>query len=165
MEAVGQLAGGIAHDFNNLLTVIRGYVSCLVSLVPSSPDTEEALREIDVAADRAAKLTSQLLMFSRKKRIQPQSLDLNAVIARLGSMLRRLIGENIALEIETGDTPLVVHADPVMVEMILLNLAVNARDAMPRGGQLAIQVEEIEIHLAGTAAMPPRTEADSPASV
>ena len=145
MEAVGQLAGGIAHDFNNLLTVIRGYVECLVSQVPSTPDVGEALREIDAAADRAAKLTSQLLMFSRKKRMQLESLNLNVVIAPLASLLRRLLGDNIAVEIETGIAPLFTRADPVMIEMVIMNLAVNARDAMPQGGRLTIRTGEMEI--------------------
>ena len=145
MEAIGQLAGGIAHDFNNLLTVIRGYVQCLILEVPPSPSVTEALHEIDVAAERAAKLTSQMLLFSRKKRIQSQSLNLNEVIAQFANMLRRLLGENIALEIQTAGTPLIIHADPVMIEMVVLNLAVNARDAMPQGGRLVIRTEEVEI--------------------
>ncbi|MDR3458332.1 MAG: response regulator [Verrucomicrobiae bacterium] len=145
MEAIGQLAGGIAHDFNNLLTVIRGYVQCLILELPPAPSVSEALREIDVAAERAAKLTSQMLMFSRKKRIQSQSLDLNEVIAQFGNMLRRLLGENIALEIQTAAAPLTIHADPVMIEMVVLNLAVNARDAMPQGGRLVIRTEAVEI--------------------
>jgi signal transduction histidine kinase/ActR/RegA family two-component response regulator len=147
MEAVGQLAGGIAHDFNNLLTVIRGYVQCLILEMPRSEDVSEALREIDVAAERAAKLTSQMLMFSRKKRMQPQALDLNEVITQLGTMLRRLLGENISLDIQASAAPLTVHADPVMIEMVILNLAMNARDAMPDGGRLLIHTAEIEIKL------------------
>jgi len=149
MEAIGQLAGGIAHDFNNLLTVIRGYVQCLTSEMPQNPNVSEALHEIDVAAERAAKLTSQMLLFSRKKRIQSQSLNLNDVIAQFGTMLRRLLGENIALTIKTTGKPLTIHADPVMIEMVVLNLAVNARDAMPQGGQLIIRTEEIEISAEG----------------
>jgi signal transduction histidine kinase len=145
MEAVGQLAGGIAHDFNNLLTIIRGYVECLTLDLQPTGQTREALGEIDAAAARAAKLTSQLLMFSRKKKMQPERLDLNAVIDQLGSMLRRLLGEDISVVIQTGDVPLTIHADPVMMEMVLLNLAVNARDAMPRGGRLTIRSEPLEL--------------------
>ena len=145
MEAIGQLAGGIAHDFNNLLTIIRGYVECLALDIQPGADAADALREIDAAAARAAKLTSQLLMFSRKKKMQPEHLNLNAVIKQLGSMLRRLLGENIAMEIQTSDLPLTVHADPVMMEMVLLNLALNARDAMPQGGRLCIRSELVEI--------------------
>jgi two-component system, NtrC family, sensor kinase len=146
MEAVGQLAGGIAHDFNNLLTVIRGYVDYLSADGNQTNDGLTALREIANAVDRAAKLTSQMLMFSRKKTVQPQDLDLNEVVTRLGSWLHRLLGENISIHIQNGSRPLVVHADPVMMEQILLNLAVNARDAMPEGGQLTIRTDEVEIH-------------------
>ena len=145
MEAIGQLAGGIAHDFNNLLTVIRGYVQCLILEMPQSAEVAEALHEIDTAAERAAKLTAQMLMFSRKKRMQPHALDLYELVTRLGTLLRRLLGENITTEILTGDAPLTIHADPVMIEMAVLNLAVNARDAMPQGGRLLISVDEIEI--------------------
>jgi CheY-like chemotaxis protein len=145
MEAVGQLAGGIAHDFNNLLTVIRGYVQCLALQNLPDPSVQEALREIDVAAGRAAKLTSQMLMFSRKKRFLPQPLDLNLLIPQFSTMLRQLLGENIATEIQTGAAPLVVQADSVMIEMVLLNLTVNARDAMPQGGRLLIRAAELEI--------------------
>jgi len=145
MEAVGQLAGGIAHDFNNLLTIIRGYVQCLNSEMQRNADVDEALREIDVAAERATKLTSQMLMFSRKKKMQPRSINLNEIIPQLGTMLRRLLDENVALEIETGGPPLAIRADPVMMELIVLNLAVNARDAMPHGGKLLIATREIEI--------------------
>ena len=148
MEALGQLAGGIAHDFNNLLTVIRGYVECLTVLVDPRAEVVEALHEIDGAAERAAKLTSQMLMFSRKKRMQPQSLNLHELITPLATMLRRLLGENISMEIKTGDSPLIIQADPVMIEMVILNLAVNARDAMPQGGQLLIRADEVEIKAA-----------------
>jgi signal transduction histidine kinase len=146
MEAIGQLAGGIAHDFNNLLTVIRGYVQCLTLEMNQSADVAEALHEIDVAAARAAKLTSQMLMFSRKKRMQPLALNLNELVAHLGTMLRRVLGENIEMEIQTAGLLLTVHADPVMIEMAILNLAVNARDAMPEGGRLLISVGEIAIN-------------------
>ena len=148
MEALGQLAGGIAHDFNNLLTVIRGFVECLVLEVHENPNMLEGLHEIDVAAERAAKLTSQMLMFSRKKQLQPQSLNLNEVVAHFGVMLRRLLGENIAVEIRCGNDPLIIHADLIMIEMVVLNLAVNARDAMPTGGRLLIRVEEAVISTA-----------------
>ena len=145
MEALGQLAGGIAHDFNNLLTVIRGYVDCLLLDDHERPDTLAAIQEIGAAADRAAKLTSQILMFSRKKRMQPQELDLNQVISRLGNMLDRLLGENVHLQIECGLHALPVHADPGMMEQVIINLAMNARDAMPAGGKLSIQARAVEI--------------------
>lgn len=145
MQALGKLAGGIAHDFNNLLTVIRGYVDCLLLEGNQSPDNQVALQEIDRAADRAAKLTSQILMFSRKKRMQPQNLDLNEVIHHLGSMLHRLLGENIILQIQCDEAHLMAQADPVMMEQVILNLVMNARDAMPEGGRLTIHSSEIEV--------------------
>jgi len=145
MEALGQLAGGIAHDFNNLLTVIRGYVEFLTSEPNQTPDQTEALAEINRAAERATQLTSQMLMFSRKKRMQPQDLDLKGVVTHLGNMLQRLLGENIAMQIHCEQAPLAVHADSVMIELIILNLAVNARDAMPKGGKLTLHVYETEV--------------------
>ena len=145
MEAVGQLAGGIAHDFNNLISIIRGYVQCLALETHQSAEVREAIREIDVAAERAAKLTSQLLMFSRKKRMQKQFLNLNELLTQFGAMLRSSLGEHIAVELQTGETPLTIHADPVMIEMVILNLAVNSRDAMPQGGRLLIRSSELEI--------------------
>jgi len=146
MEAVGQLAGGIAHDFNNLLTIIRGYVQCLNLEMHKSESVVEALHEIDVAAERAAKLTSQMLMFSRKKRMKPQAINLNEIVTQIGTMLRRVLGENINTEIQTAEKLLPIQADPVMIEMVVLNLAVNARDAMPDGGRLLIRVDEVEIN-------------------
>jgi signal transduction histidine kinase len=145
MEAVGQLAGGIAHDFNNLLTVIRGYVQCLHSEMNLGASVLEALREIDAAAERAAKLTSQMLMFSRKKQIRPVPMDINELLDRAGAMLRRVLGENIALDVQPAAAPLIVQADPVMIEMAVLNLSVNSRDAMPDGGHLLIRAEQIDI--------------------
>jgi len=146
MEALGQLAGGIAHDFNNLLTVIRGSVDCLLMEGDQPAETVEGLQEIEHATERAAKLTSQILMFSRKKRMQTQFLDLNEILVHLGHMLRRLLAENIALQIEGAASPLMIHADPVMMEMVLLNLATNARDAMPQGGTLTIAAKEVELN-------------------
>jgi signal transduction histidine kinase len=145
MEAVGQLAGGIAHDFNNLLTIIRGYTQHLMAELNPGRAVMEALREIDAAAERAAKLTGQMLLFSRKQRMQPRSIHLNEVINQFDTMLRRSLGEHITLEIQTGQVPLTIRADPVMMEMAVLNLAVNARDAMPRGGKLLITAGLVEI--------------------
>ncbi|HEX9045913.1 MAG TPA: response regulator [Verrucomicrobiae bacterium] len=145
MDALGQLAGGIAHDFNNLLTVIRGYTDCLIEEGQQTPDTLAALHEINHAAERATKLTSQMLVFSRKKRMQPQVLDLNETIHRVGHLLRRLLGENIVLQMQCTVEPLLVRADPVMIEQVLLNLAVNARDAMPHGGELKIATSTVEV--------------------
>jgi len=148
MEAVGQLAGGIAHDFNNLLTVIRGYTDCLTAELPRSPKVVEALREIDAAAERAARLTAQMLMFSRKKRMQPQAVNLPALITQFGTMLGRVLGEQITMDISPGEIPLTLNADPVMIEMVILNLALNARDAMPQGGRLQISVQPREFTVA-----------------
>jgi signal transduction histidine kinase len=145
MEAVGQLAGGIAHDFNNLLTIIRGYTQHLMAELSPDRVVLEALREIDAAAERAAKLTGQMLLFSRKQRMQPRSINLSEVIAQFDTMLRRSLGEHINLEIQPGPAPLMIRADPVMMEMVVLNLAVNARDAMPRGGRLLITASLVEL--------------------
>jgi signal transduction histidine kinase len=145
MEALGQLAGGIAHDFNNLLTVIRGYADCLQAEPLQPNERDKAINEIRFAADRAAKLTSQMLIFCRKKPLQREDVDLNELIRNLGNLLRRLLGENIAVEFQSNKDLLMVHADAGMMEQIILNLAVNARDAMPDGGRLAIHADEIEL--------------------
>ena len=136
MEAVGQLAGGIAHDFNNLLTVITAYSGLLME--ESGNGTSE-LKEISAAARRAATLTRQLLAFSRKQLLQPKVLDVNAVIAEVEPMLKRLIGEDIEIVLALDASVAPVRIDPGQIEQVLLNLAVNARDAMPTGGVLRIE--------------------------
>lgn len=139
MEAIGQLAGGVAHDFNNILTVIHGHASLLTM---SSLD-DAALRsaqQIVQAAERAAGLTRQLLTFSRRQLIQPKRLDLNKIVGNMTDMLGRLLGENISLQLNYCPTPAMVEADAGTMEQVLLNLAVNARDAMPRGGTLALRI-------------------------
>jgi two-component system cell cycle sensor histidine kinase/response regulator CckA len=133
MEAIGQLAGGIAHDFNNLLTVINGHVSLLLDSETHTPDTVEALKQVYLAGERAAGLTRQLLFFSRKRPIERQSLDLNQIVKEVASLLRRLIGEQIKLELRLAPELGAVEADVSMMEQILINLVVNARDAMTRG--------------------------------
>jgi PAS domain S-box-containing protein len=138
MEAVGRLAGGIAHDFNNLLTAITGYADLLLQRAPPGPLTRYGT-EIKHAADAAAGLTRQLLAFSRKQVLQPRVVDLNAVMRDADRMLRRLIGEDIELIAVYADGAALVRADPVQLEQVILNLAVNARDAMPEGGRLLIQ--------------------------
>ncbi len=145
MEAFGQLAGGVAHDFNNLLTVIEGNISLLQLQEPQSAEQAEALAEIAKAAERAANLTRQLLTFSRRQIFRPNPLDLNEVVANTAKMLQRLIGEHISLETRfaPGETP--VMADRNMMEQILVNLAVNSRDAMPKGGRLIIETAAIVI--------------------
>src|SRR5262245_46479731 len=131
MESVGQLAAGVAHDFNNLLTIIQGH-SGLLSDAPSlATDLKESVRQITFAAERAANLTRQLLMFSRKQVMQPQLLNLNEVIQNLNKVIRTLVGAQISLERALMEDLPPIHADPGMMEQILVNLSVNARDAMP----------------------------------
>ena len=141
MEAVGRLAGGVAHDFNNLLTVIAGYAE-LVSATLNTPDFRvEDLDEIKRAAHRASLLTRQLLAFGRKQVLRPEVLDINVVVREVGRLVSRLIGEDIELVLETTSAPLSVFGDRSQVEQVLMNLAVNARDAMPSGGRLIIRTE------------------------
>jgi PAS domain S-box-containing protein len=145
MEAVGRLAGGVAHDFNNLLTVIGGYCSLSLQQIEGNPLLQKNVGEILKASDRAAALTSQLLAFSRKQVLQPRVLQLNEVVRSMEKMLRRLIGEDV--ELSTSFDPALGHvlADPGQIEQVLMNLAVNARDAMPRGGKLTISTSNISI--------------------
>ena len=138
MEAIGRLAGGVAHDFNNLLTVILGYGSLLLEQTPANDARYEPIRMIRTTAERAAALTRQLLAFSRKQLLMPVVLDLNTVITELAPMLRRLIGEDIRLVTDLADGLGAIKADRNQLEQILVNLVVNARDAMPTGGQLTI---------------------------
>jgi two-component system, cell cycle sensor histidine kinase and response regulator CckA len=145
MEAVGQLAAGVAHDFNNILTIIQGHVSLLLVSSTLGRQVTESLRQVSNAADRAAALTRQLLAFSRKQFMQPRTIDLQDLIEHLGKMLTRLIGEHIALTCEFGEGPLHVQADPACLEQVLVNLAVNARDAMPHGGQLKIATARVTL--------------------
>ena len=139
MEAVGQLAGGVAHDFNNLLGVITGYSELLSRRLEPEHAGHKALEQIRKAADRAAALTRQLLAFSRKQVLEPKVLDLNAVLAGVDKMLRRLIGEDVQIQTRFAEDLWQVKADPGQVEQVIVNLAVNARDAMPKGGQLTLE--------------------------
>jgi two-component system, cell cycle sensor histidine kinase and response regulator CckA len=146
MQAVGQLAGGIAHDFNNILTVILGYAQILLDR--DRPDEELVQRsseQIRSAADRAAALTRQLLAFSRKQVLQPRVLNFNHVLADLSKMLRRLITENIQISTTAAPDLGSVKADPAQVEQVILNLAINARDAMPNGGHLTIETANVDL--------------------
>ena len=140
MEAVGQLAGGIAHDFNNLLTAILGYSELVRDQLQESPELLEEVEEIRKAGQRASALTRQLLAFSRKQVLEPQTLDLREVVGEVGKMLRRVIGDDIELETSSDPALHAVVADPGQIEQVLLNLAVNARDAMRQGGTLSIQL-------------------------
>jgi len=144
MDAVGRLAGGIAHDFNNLLTVIRLNTEIIIDgFDPTDPRSED-VKQIRIAAERASSLTRQLLAFSRKQILQPRVLDLNSVVASVEPMLRRLIGEDIAIASSAAARGYIV-ADPGQIEQILVNLVVNARDAMPQGGTISIETENVEL--------------------
>jgi len=138
MEAIGQLAGGVAHDFNNILTVIRGHASLLVAGKMEPAECADCSHQIIRAADRATDLVRQLLLFSRKQVLQPAHINLNEVVAGMTKMLKRLLGEDIALSSDLAPSLPVIFADSGMMEQVLLNLAVNARDAMPSGGKLTI---------------------------
>jgi two-component system, cell cycle sensor histidine kinase and response regulator CckA len=139
MDAIGQLAGGVAHDFNNVLTAILGYTALLLDNARDLPDFIADLQEIQKAGERAGSLTRQLLTFSRKQAHQSVTLNLNDVISELEKMLRRLVGEDVRLETVKESKLHRVKADPNQIEQVLVNLAVNAREAMPRGGTLRIQ--------------------------
>jgi signal transduction histidine kinase len=143
MEAVGRLAGGVAHDFNNLLTVISGYSEAMLDGHDPGDNTYQGLKEIQAAAGRAALLTRQLVAFSRKQILAPKSLDLNAVIAEMEKMLRRLIGEDVDLITLMKPRLGKVYADPGQLQQVVMNLAINARDAMPEGGKLTIETGTI----------------------
>jgi PAS domain S-box-containing protein len=145
MEAVGRLAGGIAHDFNNILTAITGYSELLLRELTPEDTRREDVQEIRAAADRAATLTRQLLAFSRKQVLQPQALDLNTIIANLERLLARLIGEHIQLSAILDPGVGRINADPGQIEQVVVNLAVNARDAMPQGGQLTIETRAAQL--------------------
>jgi hypothetical protein len=142
LEAIGRLAGGVAHDFNNLLTVISGYASML--LARAGGDGEE-LREIVHAADQAASLTRQLLAFSRRQVLHPRVLDLNEIIAGMEPMLHRLIGEDVSVGVRLAEDLVPVEADRAQLERVILNLAANARDAMPEGGRLTIETANVDL--------------------
>jgi PAS domain S-box-containing protein len=145
LEAVGQLAGGVAHDFNNLLMLIQAHNEHLRDHLSTDDPARKDVLQIENAVTRAASLTAQLLTFSRKQVLRPEILNLNAVLADVGKMLHRLIGENIEVNIVPACSPARVKADPGQIEQVILNLAVNARDAMPAGGRLTITVGEAEL--------------------
>ena len=146
MDSIGQLAAGIAHDFNNVLTIIRGYADMFLEKENLENELREPAEQISVAAERAANLTRQLLMFSRKQLMQSQNLDLNEIIGNVTKFLRRILGEDITLHFNYSPHLPPIHADSGMIEQIILNLAVNARDAMPRGGTLTIGTRALEIN-------------------
>jgi PAS domain S-box-containing protein len=140
MDAIGRLAGGIAHDFNNMLGAILGFASALQEELPVPSPMARDAEQIVLAAERAAQLTRQLLAFSRKQVLQPSVFDLGRLVRDLEPMLRRLLGEHIELAVKTAGGPARIKADPTQIEQIVLNLVINARDAMPRGGRLTVAV-------------------------
>ena len=145
MEAVGRLAGGIAHDFNNLLTLISGYTDLALSR-PSVPlELRADIERIENAAGRAAALVRQLLAFSRRQVLQPKTLDLNAIVVNMDKLLRRLIDDNIAMTTRVEENLGKVKADPAQIEQVIMNLVVNARDAMPKGGRLVLETGNVEL--------------------
>ena len=153
MESIGQLAAGVAHDFNNMLTIIQGHTSALLARPTLPPDVLDPVQAVYFAAERAAGLTRQLLMFSRKNVMQVRLLDLREVVGNMSKMLQRLFGETITLEFQPPDELPVVQGDTGMIEQVIMNLAVNARDAMPKGGKLtiglgavAVDATHVEIH-------------------
>ncbi len=150
LEAVGRLAGGIAHDFNNILTIITGYCDLLLQDLPPDETMHEEVSVIQEAARRAAELTRQLLAFSRKQMLTPELVDLNAAVAEAQKMLRRLIGEDIDLTIQQDPRLGPAKVDPGQLQQVLLNLALNARDAMPRGGTLLLATRRVVIDAVGT---------------
>ena len=139
LEAIGRLSGGVAHDFNNLLGLIIGYSEALQQRIPPEDPYREAVDEIQNAGKRAAALTQQLLAFSRKQVLEPRILSLNDIIVDIEKMLRRLVGENIEMELVLAPDTQTIKADRSQIEQVILNLVVNARDAMPNGGKLTIE--------------------------
>jgi PAS domain S-box-containing protein len=154
MEAVGRLAGGVAHDFNNLLMVIKGHTELLLNALDSSNQIVRKIEQIDKSADRASALTRQLLAFSRRQVLQPQVINVNAIVEEMGKLLPRLIGEDIELIIRTEKNVGSIRADASQMEQVIMNLAVNARDAMPNGGKLVIETANANIEQVYTATHP-----------
>jgi signal transduction histidine kinase/CheY-like chemotaxis protein len=145
MEAIGQLTGGIAHDFNNMLTIINGYSELTLQSLKADDPLRPNLEQVKEAGERAAALTRQLLAFSRKQVLEPRVLDLNAVLTNLDRMLQRLIGEDINLVTAPASKLWRVKVDPGQIEQVIMNLAVNARDAMSQGGKLTIETANVEL--------------------
>ncbi len=150
METIGRLAGGIAHDFNNILSVIIAYADVVMNSLAPDDDLRGDIKHIREAGDRAASLTKQLLAFSRQQLLEPEVLDLNRVVERMGEMVRRLIGEDVELTLALVEAIDPVKADPRQLEQVILNLVVNARDAMPGGGQLTISTDNVQLDEAYT---------------
>jgi PAS domain S-box-containing protein len=145
MEAVGRLAGGIAHDFNNLLTIIKGYAELALQRSGIQPEMRADVQQIENAAERASTLIRQLLAFSRRQVLQPKIIDLNAIVLGLDKLLGRLMGEHIEMVTRCGANVGNVKADPAQIEQVVMNLVVNARDAMPKGGRLTVETQNVEL--------------------
>jgi PAS domain S-box-containing protein len=145
MEAIGLLAGGIAHDFNNLLTAINGYAELVMSKLVKDDPLQDMVEKILQSGQRAAALTGQLLTFSRKRLVEPEILDINQVITHIGTMLKRIIGEHIKIDTALGAGLWPIQADRSQIEQVIINLAVNSRDAMPDGGKLSISTQNVTL--------------------
>lgn len=145
MEAVGRLAGGVAHDFNNLLMVIKGHTELLLNVLPPADHVTRKIAQIDRSADRAAALTRQLLAFSRMQVLQPRAMNLNSVVEEMSNLIPRLIGEDIELVVRRSADLGTIRADASQMEQIIMNLAVNSRDAMPKGGRFTIETSNVEL--------------------
>jgi signal transduction histidine kinase len=153
LEAIGRLAGGVAHDFNNILMSVMGAADLLLMQLGPDDVARDEATEIKLAVDRGAGLTRQLLAFSRRQATRPRLFALGEVIRGMDTMLRRLMGPEIEFEISSAPEPLMVVADSGQVEQVLMNLVVNARDAMPEGGRLTVRLEEVELDEAAAAAV------------
>jgi uncharacterized protein YjbJ (UPF0337 family) len=160
MEAIGQLAAGVAHDFNNILTVIQGHVGLMQQELNGECPQTKSLEQVSKAASRAATLIRQLLMFSRKQVMQFRHLDLNDTLRNTVKMLERLVGEHVQIDFYPQESLPAIHADPSMLEQIAMNLAVNARDAMPNGGQVSISTSLETIHRPPTPMDPEQRDGD-----
>jgi PAS domain S-box-containing protein len=145
MESIGRLAGGVAHDFNNILSIIIGYSDLVMKSLPNDSPAQEELQIINESGKRAAKLTGQLLAFSRKQVLEMKVTNLNAIVKDMSKMLSRMIGEDVALDLDVSNRTSNILADPSQVEQILMNLAVNARDAMPQGGSFNVEISDVEL--------------------
>src|SRR5205085_1173914 len=145
MEAIGRLAGGVAHDFNNLLTIIIGYCELLLSTMPAGERSRAQIEQIKKAGEKAAGLTRQLLAFSRKQVLVPEVFDLNVTVTGMVQMLRRIINKNVEIVTRLSPSLPLIKADPGQVEQIIMNLAVNAQDAMPRGGRLVLDTAPLVV--------------------
>jgi len=146
MESIGRFAGGLAHDFNNILSAILGYSELAIMETPPDHPLAQPLAIIKKSAEKAAELTRQLLAFSHKQVLEPQAVDLNSLLDGIAKMLARMIPEDIVIETQTTCRGRQVLADPGQLEQVVMNLAVNAADAMPRGGRLLLGTENLDLH-------------------